>query len=403
MGVMVRECKGAWWIFVNYHGRRKAKRVGTGKEGRRAARAAAEKIQAKLALGDVSVLEPQTTTSPTFGVVADEWLRKYPALHAIQPGTLDNYRSFTLKHLIPFFGAMPLTNITAQTIEDFIEAKRAPGGSVLRRGKALSDGSLRTGLLALRLILQRAVRTQLIAANPMKEVEWRGAPHVEQVDPFTSLELRAIITAAHTIEPDFATMLQVWAQTGMRAGEVSGLQRQDIDLDRGTALVRRTWSRQRLGPTKTKRERVVSLLHPITDETHDWRPGATAASRTVVAGLRRLRVQSLDPEAFVFGHGHTPRSSMEVHRAWRRVLVKAGVRYRSPEQLRHTFASTMLSRNAPLLYVQQQGGWRSATVLLRVYARWLPQAFDPVIEAVDATPAQPSPAAATPAIPVSQG
>ena len=34
----------------------------------------------------------------------------------------------------------------------------------------------------------------------------------------------------------------------------------------------------------------------------------------------------------------------------------------------------MLSRNAPLLYVQQQGGWRSASVLLRVYARWMLQA-----------------------------
>jgi hypothetical protein len=30
-------------------------------------------------------------------------------------------------------------------------------------------------------------------------------------------------------------------------------------------------------------------------------------------------------------------------------------------QFRHTFASTMLSRNAPLLYVQQQGEWRSAS------------------------------------------
>ena len=33
----------------------------------------------------------------------------------------------------------------------------------------------------------------------------------------------------------------------------------------------------------------------------------------------------------------------------------------------------MLSRDAPLLYVQQQGGWRAASVLLRVYAKWLPQ------------------------------
>jgi integrase len=46
---------------------------------------------------------------------------------------------------------------------------------------------------------------------------------------------------------------------------------------------------------------------------------------------------------------------MAVHRAWHRVLLAAQVRYRSPEQLRHTFASTMLSRNAPLLYVQQRG------------------------------------------------
>jgi len=42
--------------------------------------------------------------------------------------------------------------------------------------------------------------------------------------------------------------------------------------------------------------------------------------------------------------------------------------------LRHTFASTLLSRNAPLLYVQRQGGWKSATVLLHAYARWVEEA-----------------------------
>jgi integrase len=86
----------------------------------------------------------------------------------------------------------------------------------------------------------------------------------------------------------------------------------------------------------------------------------------------------------VFGSGTRPLGSMELHRAWRRVLTAAKVRYRAPEQLRHTFASPMLSRNAPLLYVQQQGGWRSASVLLRVYARWMPQDVGAIV------PAQPS-------------
>ena len=112
-------------------------------------------------------------------------------------------------------------------------------------------------------------------------------------------------------------------------------------------------------------------------------------------GLRRLTVRSLDPEAFIFGRDGQPISSMEVHRTWKRVLVAASVRYRRPEQLRHTWASTMLSRNAPLLYVQQQGGWRSAGVLLRVYARWLPQP--------DAAQTQPEPLSGSISTPRNRG
>jgi integrase len=148
----------------------------------------------------------------------------------------------------------------------------------------------------------------------------------------------------------------------MRAGEVDGLQWQDVDMATGLVKVRRTWSRQRLGPTKTGMERDVSVLHPIADDTQEWCPGLTEAARSALLGLRQLSVRSLQPEAFLFQRDGKPLSSMAVHRSWRRILLAAQVRYRSPEQLRHTFASTMLSRNAPLLYVQQQGGWRSASV-----------------------------------------
>jgi integrase len=110
-------------------------------------------------------------------------------------------------------------------------------------------------------------------------------------------------------------------------------------------------------------------------------PRALRSSQERTSRPASTVVRSLEREAFLFQRGGETLSSMAVHRAWHRVLLAAQVRYRSPEQLRHTFASTMLSRNAPLLYVQQQGGWRSAAVLLRVYARWMPQP--------SATPAQP--------------
>ncbi len=384
MAVTIRQWKGAWWLDIVHQGRRKRKRVGVGKAGRKAAELAAIKIQARLAEGDTAALALPPASAATFASVAAEWLRRYPALHAIRLSTLDNYWSFTLNHLIPHFGEHQIVDITVDRIEEFIELKRAPGGSVRFKGKALSDASLRTGLLALGLILQRAVRMKLLVGNPMREVEWRGLPRRDEqgVDPFTAAELRAILNAATSVDADLATMLRLWLQSGMRAGEVSGLQRQDLDLDKGTALVRRTWSRQRLGPTKTGLVRTVSIVHPVAEDTPEWRPGMMTQAGSVLNGLRRLKVQSLDPEAFVFGRGSTALSSMELHRKWRRVLTAARVRYRAPEQLRHTFASTLLSRNAPLLYVQQQGGWRSAGILLRVYARWMPQDLTPSVTPV---------------------
>jgi integrase len=385
MGVKVREHRGAWWLFIDWQGRRKAKRVGEGKQAKKAADLAKTQLQAKLALGDASVFaERETVPAVTFGTLADEWLEKYPAIHAVAPTTMENYRSFTIQHLVPYFGPMAVAAITADKIEDFIAAKRASGGSVRFAGKPLSDGSLRTGLLALRLILQRGVRTRLIAANPAKEVDWRGATRIAHVDPFTGAELRAILATAQRLDPSFASMLRLWSQAGMRAGEVCGLQWGDFDLERGVVLVQRTWTRNRLGPTKTRRSRLVSFVHPITEDTPEWRPGATAGALAAAEALRSSKVRGLDPERFVFGRDGQPMGSMELHRAWRRVLTAAKVRYRVPEQLRHTFASTLLSRNAPLLYVQQQGGWRSANVLLQVYARWMPQ--DPSA----AFPGQPS-------------
>jgi integrase len=383
MGVRVRQYKddGAWWIFVDHKRRRKAVRVGTGPRAKRVADEAARQIAARLALGDISVFDrPAAPTtlkaSPTFASVAREWLERYPALHPLRRATMMYWRSFTERHLIPFFGPMPVDSISVDTVESFIEQKRAPGGSVLRDGKALSDTTLRVGLSILQLILKRAVRRRLIATNPARDVEWRSV-RVDHVDPFTGAELRAILSAADRLaaaeraRPDFPALLRVWIRTGARHGEVVALQWQDLDLDAGTATLRRSYSMRRLGPTKTGMARTVSLAHPVPEATAEWRPGAIASSRDAVDALRRLG-RTADPAAFVFAQGLAPVGPDTVRKLWRRTLAAAGVRYRVPEQLRHTFASTMLSRNAPLLYVQQQGGWRTADVLLKVYARWLP-------------------------------
>lgn len=90
MGVKVRERNGAWWLYIDHRGQRKAKRVGAGRPGRKAAERAAIEIQARLIRGDAGVFDPEPvrTKPKTFREVATDWLEKYPALHAIRPGTL---------------------------------------------------------------------------------------------------------------------------------------------------------------------------------------------------------------------------------------------------------------------------------------------------------------------------
>ena len=61
---------------MTHHGRRKAKRVGVGKGGKKAAEAAAVQLRARLAQGDLSCFE-ETTAPPavmTFETYARQWL-----------------------------------------------------------------------------------------------------------------------------------------------------------------------------------------------------------------------------------------------------------------------------------------------------------------------------------------
>lgn len=372
MGVRVREKvkgSGEWWIFLHIGNRRKALKVGTDK---RVANTAASKLRKAIARGEYRIPD-RTRGAPTFAEVARDWLTRYPVTHDVRPSTMENYTSFTEQHLLPYFGGIRMDHITPRVIEDFILAKRGPGGSVRFDGKALSPQSLRVGLTALRLILRRAVTLGLLTANPAADLGRGPRGDGQNVDPFTPRELRVILNAAdRVVGADFATLLGLWAQTGCRAGEISGLQEQDVDPGAGTILVRRTFTRGRLGPPKAGGERRVSFLHPTTEDTAEWRPGATPGSREVARRLQRRKVAGMAPTTFLFGRGTVPMRSSEVHHAWRRALLAAGVRYREPEQLRHSFASIMLSRNAPLLYVAEVGGWASAHVLLGVYSRWLP-------------------------------
>ncbi len=59
---------------------------------------------------------------------------------------------------------------------------------------------------------------------------------------------------------------------------------------------------------------------------------------------------------------------------WERILRRADVRYRYPNQMRHTYASTMLSAGENPPWIASQMGHRDWGMIRRTYARWVPSA-----------------------------
>jgi integrase len=394
MAVKVKHHRGAYWIFVDHKGQRKARRVGEGRAGKQAAELAAAKIAARLADGGPLVVETPPV-APSFEQAAREWLERYQSLFAVRRSTLANREHFITRHLVPFFAGRQASGITAEMVEDFIGAKRAVGGS--KRGKALADSTIKVNLPTLRMILDYCVRRRWLAANPLRgEALWRPTPKSEQPDPFTQHELADLVAAAESLAPAWGLMLRVWAQSGMRSGELRGLQHQDLDPRTGLVSIQRTRTQGATGPTKTARSvRQAAITHPTCEATAAWQPGATTESQGVLTRLGQFA--AMDPTTPLFGSLKHPGRVMEereLHTLWRRTVARAKVRPRPPETLRHSCISSLLSRGAPLLYVAQQSG-HSARIMLASYARWQEQGARVVTQPA-ATPAQPAPAAPLP-------
>jgi integrase len=366
----------SWWVrYVDRDG----KRVSEAYRDEVEARGRGREVEALLILKtDPRRVAVEKKTAPLFSDLADEALQLYTATRTLQPATRTNHNNFLKRHLLPAFGEHPVTaeHFSRLAIKTFIARIRGAGDPTAR---VLQDASLTAALPVLRLILDHAVERGLLPTNPMRgEPLWRATRHTEEVDPFTPHELRTILATARKIVPDFAVLIWLTVQAGLRPGEVLGLRRSDLDLAAGRLHVRRSFSRGRIGPTKTRSSlRTVSFLHPVLEEG-GWHPrDAGVVTRGLLEGLRGLQVVSVDPDAPLFGSAMdpaTPLRQASFQRAWVRVLKKAQMRYRKPHALRHSFASILLSRNAPLTYVTKAGGWRSATTLLQTYAKWVEQA-----------------------------
>ncbi len=367
MAVKVREWKGAWWVFVDHHGRRKARRVGLGKPGKRAAEAAAEQIQAQLTLGNLRVFAPPPAPPApavvTFARYVERWLQSDVALR-LKPASQETYEQVVRTHLLPRLGATPLPALTRAQIKDLI-ADRVTAG--------LGPARIQLAVGVLTSCLNAAVDEGLLTVNPAlrlgRYTSDTRAP-VREIEVFTPPEIEHLLTTAHRTDPGLFPLLLVMARTGLRLGEALALRVEDLDFTRRDLWVRRSWGPSkrsygaaRIGSPKSRRLRRVDMSRQLCEGLQQD------------LGLREaeaiLRGRAVSPWLFA-GPEDGPMTRNQFQPRWRRLLTRAGLRARKAHTLRHTFASHLIQNGENLAYVRDQLGHHSIKMTVDVYGHLLP-------------------------------
>jgi integrase len=245
-------------------------------------------------------------------------------------------------------------------------------------------------LKVLRLVLSHARGQGIVGENAVEQ--WKAGrprrrssstPAVTPDKVLAANDLERVLEIAEVSYPRHFPFVLFLADTGARFGEAAALRWSDVDLAAGTARIARSFSSGvKLGPTKTGRTRAVELSQRLC-----------VALAQVQPNIFPIPEESLvfPSESETFLQGTNFRS-----RVFSKIIVKAlgKGRHYTPHCLRHTWASLHLARGTPIKWIQQQGGWTTAKVLLDTYGHYMPDEMRGFADALAATPNGP-PAAPT--------
>jgi integrase len=279
--------------------------------------------------------------------------------HDLQPASRNRNRSAYRTHIEPHFANQRSNTITAEQVQGWIDRLHSQGtkpGTIARARQVLSA------------VFTRAVDLNILPSNPAKRIKLPHAPKLEQ----HHLTTDQVETLANAIEPHYQTAVLTAAYTGLRAGELWALRKQDFLINRRLVVQRSIDSQGIPGPTKNHERRSVPLP--------SW-----------LAELIAQRIdQDAHPDDLIFT---TPSGTIVDHRNFRqRVFRPAVIKARDEDvtipppgtkdrpglrwhDLRHTFAAWAIEEGAHLVVVKKLMGHESIDTTERNYGH-LASGFD---------------------------
>ena len=282
---------------------------------------------------------------------------------ALEDRSYDIYKMIVEKHFIPALGKIPLEDLKPFHIESY-QNQKLNGGRKDNKSGGLSTTTVQNHNHLLTTALDYGVRMQMIKTNPAKAVK---APKRADVDVafLDEDEIKSLLSAA----PDSWIHEFVFfaVQTGMRRGEIIGLEWKNVDLKEKNVHVEQILQRVRGQGLKFKSPKTKSSRRTIAinDELVSLLKGIKKrqAERQLLLGEKYYT----DRKLVFCNEDGSPCNPQGVTRQFKRLATKAGFPELRLHDLRHTHASLLLKKGIHAKVVQERLGHSSITQTMDTY------------------------------------
>ena len=273
----------------------------------------------------------------------------------VKPRTYSRYKGLIVQHILPELGDTPIDDLGRRQISEFLTAHQADGNL---RGEALSATSTNLMLTVLNAAFTYACDMELLPTNPCDRIRRVPGPP-PRVEAFTREEQRRLEEAIAAGEDRRLFGIRLCLYTGLRIGELLGLEWQDVDMEKGILHIQKTVYREKNAegewqlfvdrPKTAASERMVPLPGYLAEDLRIYRIGAR--SEFVIENKKAERM-SIRSYQYLF----------------ERLTEKAGVRKLNFHALRHTFATRALECGMDIKTLSELMGHKNATITLNRYA-----------------------------------
>ena len=307
-----------------------------------------------------------------------EWLKTWLETYAkptIRLSTYGSYYTYIYKHIEPDFPKVALKDLKPEQLQKFLNDK-LNGGRLDRGEGGLSENTVRKIKVMIGTALIQAINNCMINRNIAEMVK---LPKIEQKEMrvLSIDEQNALEEVALTSKDLSAFGIYLSLNTGMRLGEILGLQWENIDLKKGIIHVRQTLNRLNafdgltktiieLGPTKTQfSRRDIPLFQECKVYLADYKRKQDEHIASLEGTYNDMNFVFATP----LGRYIEPKTFQDL---FKRQIKTANIADANFHAMRHTFATRSLEAGMDILVLSKILGHAQASTTLNKYGHALP-------------------------------